>query len=244
MPKQEEQKWAARALVLACMTIAMTILVVIVEKTPLGMVLLLLAFLAYTVYPIIYLTGFNNPLRRRERWAKIIITFAIVIAFAIGMGFLFWPLPRIRITKEEPYPYPPVSTQPITVNLYLRNDGRDARVEIAYQIFFVDYNPLTPKERGEMEEKLWDKFKQNPRAMPAMDIATAEETWTTLPGDVLSNDQITRLMANTNGASIYVMGQFRNTDLISEKNLDFCSLFQNRQGVLPRCVQHNGISKD
>src|ERR1700693_1708176 len=145
MPKQEEQKWAARALVLACMTIAMTILVVIVEKTPLGVVLLLAAFLAYTVYPIIYLTGFNDPLKRRERWARVIISFTLAVGFAVGIGLVFWPPPRIRLEREDPYPFPPIATQPVAVNLYLRNDGRDARIEIAYQIFFVDFNPVTPK---------------------------------------------------------------------------------------------------
>jgi hypothetical protein len=184
MSKPEDQRWAARALVLACMTIAMTILMVIIERTPLGMLALLVSFFGYSVYPIIYLTGFSDPTRRKERWLRLIITFAVVVAFTVGIGILFWPSPRIRILSLQPHP--PQPDKPVEVNLQIRNGGRDAKIVIAYKVFFVDLLPRERKERAEME----------------------------------------------------------GGDLVSEKNIDFCGLFQNQISVVPRCSHHNGGSND
>jgi hypothetical protein len=241
MAKQEEQRWAEWAVVLACMTIAMTILMVIIEKTPLGMLVLLVAFLAYSVYPVLYLTGYFNPLRRKERLFRVVIAFCCLIGFSVWIGFLFWPSPRIHITRVEPRL--PIRDIPV-INLNLRNDGRDAHIEIFYQVFFVDILPWEPKEKEEMEQKLWEDFKRNPQLQTSLDIANGEEAWTTIFGTKLNQDQIKRFTDYTNGASVYVMGQFRYTDLISERNIDFCALFQNQQGVVPRCTKHNGASRD
>lgn len=248
--QQEDKRWEARGLVLACMTIAMAILLVIVEKTPLGMVFLLVAFVAYTVYPVVYLTGFSDPAKRKSRWVRVIVSLVLIVCFGWVLGVMFWPTPRIRITKLDPFPL--ASGSPVQINLTLRNDGRDARIEILHHIFFADLVPADDTERSGMEDKLWQDFILHPVSQSPMDILTSEETWTTVGSGefILNKDQFDRLAVPSSSASpskkavIYVMGKFHYTDMISEKDLDFCAILQNKPGVVVRCSNHNGVNRD
>ncbi len=243
------ERWAVKALVIACMTIAAAALLVIVEKSPIGMVVLLTVFVAAMVYPIVEFVKWKNPTQSpREKAFLNFVLIVVTVLAACVLGDIFWPSPRIRVVSVGPAQ--PTPNQPQTANLYIRNDGRDARIQFVFRLFYVDRNFRDERDRDEMEEHLWEQFQAKPGLMPEQDILNGETTWLTMGHDdtqpnldlVLSGDQVTRLLHPT-GPCVYMMGQFRYVDLISERTLDFCEYFQSNIAVIPRCVHHNGVAK-
>lgn len=245
--QDSQESLAVKALVIACLTIAAAALLAIVEKSPLGMVLLLIVFVAAMLYPISAFTNWQNPKQSAREKRIVKALFVLVTMLAAGlMGYWFWPTPRIRVVSISPWePKPGV---PQDVNMYLRNDGRDARFKLAFRIFYVDRNFASETDRAEMEENLWQQFMSKPDFMPEQDILNGETTWLTFGHSpnrelelVLTPDQVTRLQGGI--PCVYIMAQFRYVDTISERNLDFCEYFQKDVTVLPRCVHHNGVAK-
>src|ERR1700733_7557733 len=115
-----ESLWAHRALVLACLTIAMAAALVIIEKTPLGMVVLLLVFLVGTTYPVMFLAGWFDPAHRKTRVLRFLLPMLVLLVLTGWMGYAFWPKPKIRIVEIVPEPI--TANVPLSVALTYRND--------------------------------------------------------------------------------------------------------------------------
>lgn len=223
MAKETTGLWERRALILAFLTIGMATLLVIIEKTPFGMVVLLTVLVASFIYPVKCLIDELYPnTSRRKKWSMTCGGMLAIVFVAILIGIWFWPTSRLRITKETPNPLQP--NAPVTVNLNLRNDGRDVGYLLGYRIMFVDSLPINQKDREEMEETLWQKFERTKKFLPRGDILQGEETWLTMGDDALTQDQIARLRPD-NSASVYIMGEFQFAGLLSERPLQFCNLF-------------------
>jgi hypothetical protein len=239
MGRESPGTWERRGLILAFLTIGMATLLVIVERTPIGMVVLLTVFAGSFIYPTkCFIDDLcPNVGQTGKRW-RLTGGLACIVIFAVVIGIWFWPTPRMRITKEVPQA--PQPGQTLKVNFWLRNDGRDAEYRLLYRILFVDSIPAAVKDRGEMEENLWKKFEQSPKILPDGEILGGEETWGSLLDESLTQDQISHLRPDSS-AAVHVMGEFQYTDWISERPLQFCNLYQANVEVLPRCFHHNGV---
>jgi hypothetical protein len=239
--------WAHRALVLACLTIAMAAALVIIEKTPLGMVALLAVFLLSSTYPVMFFTGWFTPEHRKKRVARLASPMLLLLAFTGWIGYTFWPKPKIRVLEMQPEHI--FANVPLSVRLTYRNDGHDANVVVFYRLIPVDDVPFDMTEREKQEDSIWNTFKNGPTRMPhRATVLEGTTEYGTMVSDLLVSPALAatfntpfsptdKVLGARRGPGIYIVGEIRFVGIITEVPVSFCGLFQGDVDLSPKCVK-------
>jgi hypothetical protein len=222
---------------IACFTITSAIVVVLIDKTPVGTAVLLVLMAGTLSYPIFHLPWVVGT-TGRQKALRITILLILALGAVTIAGVTWWPTSKLHIIKWEIIPVSP--NKHITVNLHCRNDGHDVTIQIFYKIAWVDAVPPDEASRNTLEDRLWEEFKKNPQNVPPTDVPEAEETWTSLFGESLTPDQAQKITApgvnDPTAPGIYVMGRVHFLGLVTERDVTFCNFFQNDVRVFVKCV--------
>ena len=236
LPRIKTEDW-----VLWFLAAAMSVVLFLVEKTPLTVAISLVLLAGLLVHPVLHLPWVVNSHSRKARIQRSAVVLVISFVAVAGFGVIVWPPPKRPHLVVYRYDVsPPLNSNPAYFNVFVRNDGElDTEMRVFGNIYLVQGPPPDPKKRGEFEDKAFEAMLKTEayKTAPSLQVPAKNETYfsaTVPPADA-------QTFAKLQNGEIVVMltGRLIYSDKKGELHTDYCLFVQKFQRPFFMCQRHN-----